>query len=413
MRRGLDRWCSTSKSYRTRSGYSRYLVDDHRRPDNPVEMEVILSGSEKSPRMTVNYNEETIRRSRFNRQGTKSGLPFPVSLSEILALSVSEGSLAAMARSVAPSPVPPFSRRLLLPFESVMPQKTRGTQKPMNKLIKTHQMTHLLGNARRGGGGRRGVGGWPGAPGARGNRAAAFAGRRGGGSGGRNNTISADKFEGFIDQEISQPLGAFGSVSGPFSPPSVLITDATIWTCGPEGIVEQADLLVMGAKWSRWGKILPRPRGPISSTDRVCMSLQASSTRTPTPQYEGVSTKGPRRSQQRYGSVIRSTAEDINIYRQLAGGVTAAQLLHGSANPIGGQSAIVKWRWGLTAEQMKIENAPAMIKFALGENVKQSNWGNEATGRYPQTRMGVEQVIRDAFHAANQYRDKWNKWGKR
>ena len=103
-------------------------------------------------------------------------------------------------------------------------------------------------------------------------------------------------------------------------------------------------------------------------------------------------------------------SEDINIYRQLAGGVTAAQLLHGSANPIGGQSAIVKWRWGFTPEQMKIKNAPPMIKFALGENVKRSNWGGESEARYPQTRMGVEQIIRDAFHAANQYKEMWNRW---
>ena len=74
-------------------------------------------------------------------------------------------------------------------------------------------------------------------------------------------------------------------------------------------------------------------------------------------------------------------SEDINIYRQLAGGVTACQLLHGSANPIGGQSALIKLRWGLNPEQLKIENADGFIKFALGENVKQSNWGDFNTIR--------------------------------
>jgi imidazolonepropionase-like amidohydrolase len=97
-------------------------------------------------------------------------------------------------------------------------------------------------------------------------------------------------------------------------------------------------------------------------------------------------------------------AEDINIYRQLAGGVTAAQLLHGSANPIGGQSALVKLRWGKTPAEMKIRGADGFIKFALGENVKQSNWGDEHTVRFPQTRMGVEQVFYDAFHRAKNYR---------
>ena len=74
------------------------------------------------------------------------------------------------------------------------------------------------------------------------------------------------------------------------------------------------------------------------------------------------------------GDVIKP--DDHNIYRQLAGGTVAAQLLHGSANPIGGQSAIVKLRWGSNAEEMKINDADGFIKFALGENVKQSNWGD-------------------------------------
>ena len=99
--------------------------------------------------------------------------------------------------------------------------------------------------------------------------------------------------------------------------------------------------------------------------------------------------------------------DDINIYRQLAGGVTTAQLLHGSANPIGGQSAIIKMRWGSSAEEIKIKDAPKFIKFALGENVKQSNWGDFNTTRFPQTRMGVEQVFYDAFYKALEYEKLW------
>jgi imidazolonepropionase-like amidohydrolase len=101
------------------------------------------------------------------------------------------------------------------------------------------------------------------------------------------------------------------------------------------------------------------------------------------------------------GDVINPS--DINIYRHLAGGVTAAQLLHGSANAIGGQSALIKLRWGLTAEQMKIEQADGFIKFALGENVKQSNWGPQFNTRYPQTRMGVEQTYMNYFTKAQEY----------
>jgi N-acetylglucosamine-6-phosphate deacetylase len=102
--------------------------------------------------------------------------------------------------------------------------------------------------------------------------------------------------------------------------------------------------------------------------------------------------------------------DDINIYRQLAGGVTAANVLHGSANPIGGQSQVIKLRWGTTAEELKMAEAPPGIKFALGENVKQSNWGDKFTTRYPQTRQGVEQIILDEFHAARDYERRHEAW---
>ncbi len=110
----------------------------------------------------------------------------------------------------------------------------------------------------------------------------------------------------------------------------------------------------------------------------------------------------------RIGDVINP--DDVNIYRQLAGGVVASQLLHGSANPIGGQSAIIKLRWGANAEQMKILGAPGFIKFALGENVKQSNWGDNENVRFPQTRMGVEQVYYDYFTRAKEYHAQWEAW---
>jgi len=92
---------------------------------------------------------------------------------------------------------------------------------------------------------------------------------------------------------------------------------------------------------------------------------------------------------------------DIALYRDLAGGVTTAQLLHGSANPIGGRSAIVRLKWGASANDMIFEDSPKFIKFALGENVKQSNWGSG--NRFPVTRMGVEQVFTDYFGRAKEY----------
>ncbi|HRP61660.1 MAG TPA: amidohydrolase, partial [Vicingus sp.] len=105
-------------------------------------------------------------------------------------------------------------------------------------------------------------------------------------------------------------------------------------------------------------------------------------------------------------------SDDINIYRQLAGGVVASQLLHGSCNPVGGQSALIKLKWGSSPEDMKIKDADGFIKFALGENVKQSNWGPFNRSRFPQTRMGVEQVYYDAFIRAKEYQNAWDAYAK-
>ncbi len=108
--------------------------------------------------------------------------------------------------------------------------------------------------------------------------------------------------------------------------------------------------------------------------------------------------------------------EDISIYRALAGGVTTANILHGSADSIGGQTIVLKMRWGKDANSMIFEGAKPGIKFALGENVKRS--GNPQGGRggatpavqarYPGTRMGVEDVIREAFNDAKAYKAEWD-----
>jgi len=99
--------------------------------------------------------------------------------------------------------------------------------------------------------------------------------------------------------------------------------------------------------------------------------------------------------------------DDINIYRQLAGGTTMAMLIHGSANPIGGQTALVKLRWGETPERMIFDGQQQAIKFALGENVKQNYLPDQYARRYPRSRMGVEQFMADAFRAARDYRSRW------
>jgi imidazolonepropionase-like amidohydrolase len=106
--------------------------------------------------------------------------------------------------------------------------------------------------------------------------------------------------------------------------------------------------------------------------------------------------------------------EDIDIYRDLAGGVTAANILHGSANSIGGQTLVIKLRWGQPASKLPFEGALPGIKFALGENPKRSNFSIPGQPkRYPATRMGVEETIRAAFSEARDYKKAWDEYNKR
>jgi imidazolonepropionase-like amidohydrolase len=106
---------------------------------------------------------------------------------------------------------------------------------------------------------------------------------------------------------------------------------------------------------------------------------------------------------------------DVSIYRDLAGGLTVANVLHGSANPIGGKNQVIKLRWGKNARALVFEGAPPGIKFALGENVRQTsrNIGPGQQGRYPRTRMGVEDLLRDAFTRAQEYQREWQQYEQR
>ncbi len=107
--------------------------------------------------------------------------------------------------------------------------------------------------------------------------------------------------------------------------------------------------------------------------------------------------------------------DDVEIYRDLAGGVTSANILHGSANSIGGQTVVIKLRWGQPASKLPFEGAIPGIKFALGENPKRSNFGGGfgQPRRYPATRMGVEETIRAAFSEAVDYKKKWEDYNRR
>lgn len=190
---------------------------------------------------------------------------------------------------------------------------------------------------------------------------------------------------------------------------TILIKNATVWTNEADGILPNTDVLVQNGKIVRIGKRLEvGPLNGLVVIDGTGKHLtcgivdEHSHIAISNGVNEGTEAIS---AEVRIGDVINP--DDVNIYRQLAGGVTTAQLLHGSANPIGGQSAIIKLRWGQAAEAFKFDTNDGFIKFALGENVKQSNWGDYNTTRYPQTRMGVEQVFYDAFHRARAYEQAW------
>ncbi|MEZ6060438.1 MAG: amidohydrolase family protein [Planctomycetaceae bacterium] len=209
---------------------------------------------------------------------------------------------------------------------------------------------------------------------------------------------------------VNFPLGAFGRESVPETAGLTAFQHATIWTSGPAGIIEDGTLLIDDGHIIAVGDDLEIPDG-ASVIDVQGMHITPGiidcHSHMATDGGVNESTQAVT-CEVRIGDFI--DCDDITIYRQLAGGVTSSNILHGSANPIGGQNQVIKLRWGMNGEQMKFQEAPPGVKFALGENVKQSNWGNEYTSRYPQTRMGVEQIFRDSFMAAREYAAKHDAW---
>ncbi len=204
--------------------------------------------------------------------------------------------------------------------------------------------------------------------------------------------------------ELVVPLGAYGFGETP-RPRNVLITNATIWTCGSAGILEDAALYV------RDGRIVSVGRAPGRVPADVTVIDAAGRHVTPglidCHSHTGISGGGNEMGQAVTAEVrIRDVVnpDDINFYRALAGGLTTANVLHGSANPIGGQNNVIKLKWSAPAGDFHIDTSPEGIKFALGENVKRSE------SRYPNTRMGVEAIIRDSFSAAEDYREQWERY---
>ncbi len=201
------------------------------------------------------------------------------------------------------------------------------------------------------------------------------------------------------------PLEGRGPIT---NPPAILIRNAVIWTCGPAGILTNAQLLVSHGKILSVGDIRAEPPADALVIDAAGRQITPGIIDCHSHSFVvGDVNEGtlPSTAMVRIRDVVNSETE--NFYLQLAGGVTTANVLHGSANPIGGQNCVVKLRDGESPEGVIFTNAPEGIKFALGENVKQSNWGAGNTTRFPQTRMGVRTFLQNRFTAAQAYLREW------
>jgi len=205
---------------------------------------------------------------------------------------------------------------------------------------------------------------------------------------------------------VTYPNIGYGNVSKP-SQETILFKNATVWTGENEGVLQNTDVLIRNGKITKIGNNLS------ASDAKVIDATGKHITAGIIDEHTHIALLSVNEGGQNSSAEVTMEDvvdhEDINIYRNLAGGVTSAQLLHGSANPIGGRSAIIKLKWGESPDQMIYSNSPKFIKFALGENVKQSNWSSFS--RFPQTRMGVEQVFVNYFQRAKEY-DVLKKSGK-
>lgn len=183
----------------------------------------------------------------------------------------------------------------------------------------------------------------------------------------------------------------------------VLFRNATVWTQGPSGVLKQCDVLVKNGKIAAVGQGLQAGGAQVVDCAGLHLTPGIVDCHSHTALAGEVNEPGANvTSMVRMKDILNPF--DYNIYLQLAGGVTTVNILHGSANAIGGQSVTCKWRYGSPPEGLIFAGAPGGIKFALGENPKQSNWGDAHQSRYPQSRMGVMELIRGSFVTALNYR---------
>ncbi len=210
------------------------------------------------------------------------------------------------------------------------------------------------------------------------------------------------------DVPAKLPGYPFGAYAMEQRPPQghVVLRGATVWTCGPQGVIENGEVEIKDGRIVYAGPA--RASQPAGAEVIDCAGKHITPGIIDCHSHTGIS-RGVNEGGQAVTAEVRigdvTNPDAINWYRQLAGGVTAVNSLHGSANSIGGQNQVNKLRWGCpNPDDMHFEAAMPGIKFALGENPKWGNSGDARGGwRYPQTRMGVETQIRDRFTAAREY----------
>lgn len=202
--------------------------------------------------------------------------------------------------------------------------------------------------------------------------------------------------------KVTYPFLAYGWEEKP-QQETILFKNATVWTNEKEGRVENTDVLVKNGKIAQIGKNLS------DASAKVIDATGKHLTPGVIDEHSHIAAQSINEGGQSVSSEVRIAdnlnPDDINIYRQLAGGVTTSHILHGSANTIGGQTALIKLRWGADDNGLKFGGNDPFIKFALGENVKRTTSTNN--NRFPDTRMGVAQVLTDAFQRATDYQNAW------
>ncbi len=213
-----------------------------------------------------------------------------------------------------------------------------------------------------------------------------------------------------VVSKVTYPFLPFGWEEGAEpKQETILIRNATVWTNEKEGVLQNADVLIKNGKIAGVGKYLS------DASARVIDGTGKHVTAGVIDEHSHIAAASINEGAQSVTSEVRIAdnlnPDDINIYRQLSGGVTTSHILHGSANVIGGQTQLIKLRWGGNDDDLKFKGWDGQIKFALGENVKRSNFSTPGgNNRYPDTRMGVEQVLVDAFTRAKDYQKVWKEY---